>query len=271
MSSVSPSITLREIVYNEAGLSYDIPPHAHNLYQWYCVVYGSVDTTIEGRTYTLDSNHSVLIPPGKIRSPRCRDKPPGYLYVLFENHSLALDNLFEKVLITPHELSEDLTHLVRELHQPGENTYELVDALVIRLLIGLARNSQSGAKSGQGSSLNIRSQQAVIEQIEAFMQRNLQRPLSRAELAEVVHLSPTHLARLFRQATGCTLTERWVQFRMASAKQMLLESTLPISEISLQVGYSSFSHFARLFRQQVGVSPGDYRRSQGNVWRTMDV
>jgi two-component system response regulator YesN len=123
----------------------------------------------------------------------------------------------------------------------------------------------------RGTTLNKLSQPVVVEQVEAFMQRNLQRPLSRADLAKVAHLSATHLARIFHQATGHTLTERLIELRMTSAKQLLLESTLPVSEISFQVGYSSFSHFARLFRQKVGVSPTDYRRSQGMVWRKMDI
>ena len=264
-------ITLREIVYNEAGLSYDVPAHSHNLFQWYCVVYGKVETSIAGRVYLLGPQDSVLIPPGWQRAPRCHEKPPGYLYVMFENHTLVLDNLPEKVLATPTELRPDLSALVRELHQPGENTYELVEALVVRLLVGLQRAQQVQGQSSKDTPHNKLTQPAVVEQVEAFMQRNLQRSLSRADLAQVAHLSPTHLARIFRQATGRTLTERLIELRITSAKQLLLESTLPVSEISFQVGYASFSHFTRLFRQKVGVSPSDYRRSQGMVWRKMDV
>jgi|SRR5665648_59448 len=271
MRSLHSPITLREIVYNEAGLTYDIPAHSHNLYQWYCVVYGRVETSIAGKIYLLGPEDSVLIPPGWDRAPRCHEKPPGYLYVLFEKHNLVLDNLPEKVLATPTELRPDLAVLVRELHQPGENTYELVEALVVRLLIGLQRAQQNEVQRWQGTPINKLTQPAVVEQVEAFMQRNLQRPLSRADLANVAHLSATHLARIFRQATGRTLTERLIELRITSAKQLLLESTLPVSEISFQVGYSSFSHFARLFRQKVGVSPTDYRRSQGMVWRKMDI
>ena len=264
-------ITIREIVYNEAGLSYNVPAHAHNLFQWYCVVYGKVETSIAGKRYQLGPQDSVLIPPSWQRSPHCLEKPPGYLYVLFENHNLMIDNLPQKVLATPADLRPDLTALVRELHQPGENTYDLVEALVVRLLIGLQRAQQGQIQSPKDTPQNRLIQPAVVDQIEAFMQRNLQRPLSRADLAKVANISPSHLARIFRQATGRTLTERLIELRITSAKQLLLESTLPVSEISYQVGYSSFSHFARLFHQKVGVTPTEYRQSQGMVWRKMDI
>lgn len=264
-------ITLIEIAYNEVGINYYVPVHIHQLHQWYCVLYGRVDTTINGVTFSLGSEGSVLIPPGMERSPRGRDKACGYLYVLFENQRLQLSKLAGRVLVTPSDLRADLAVLVREIRQPGANTHELVEALVVRLLIGLGRGLEIEESLGRSSTLNALHHQEVVERIEAFMERNLKRELSREDLAQVVHLSPTHMARVFHQAKGCTLTTRLVQLRVARAKQLLLESTLPISQISLDVGYTSFSHFARVFREAVGVTPGDYRRSQGSVWRIMDV
>lgn len=225
---------------------------------------------VNGKVFSLNPEESVLIQPGSERSPTCREKAPGYLYVLFENHRLQLAKLVERVLVTPVDLRADLAALVREQHQPGSNTHELVEALVIRLLIGLGRNlNEGGSAQEYGSTLNVLHHHEVVERVEAFMERNLSTELTRRDLAAVVHLSPTHLARVFHQATGYTLTDRLVQLRIARAKQLLLESTLPITQISLQIGYASFSHFARIFRQEVGVTPGDYRRSQGKVWRKL--
>jgi transcriptional regulator GlxA family with amidase domain len=67
--------------------------------------------------------------------------------------------------------------------------------------------------------------------------------------------------------TGQTLIERLTELRVNYAKELLLQSTLSITEISLQVGYSSFSHFSKVFKTAVDVSPSDYRRSQGRTWR----
>ena len=137
------------------------------------------------------------------------------------------------------------------------------------LLIGLGRvvTQEERANPARASALNILPQQEVVERVEAFMRRNIQQDLSRQELADLVHLSPAHLARIFQQATGRTLISRLLELRMGQAKQLLLNSTLSITEVSLQVGYRSFSHFSRAFKEMVGVSPSDYRRSGGNTWR----
>ena len=68
-----------------------------------------------------------------------------------------------------------------------------------------------------------------------------------------------------------TISTRLVQLRIDRAKQLLLESSLPISEISLQVGYTNFSHFTQTFRKMTGVTPSDYRRSQGNTRRKLNI
>jgi AraC-like DNA-binding protein len=266
ISSSSSPISLRDIVYNEAGKNYSVPPHIHQHYQWYCVLHGGVDTLIENKTFSLNPDESVLIPPGVLRSPHSRDKAPRYLHAVFENYRLNLDNLPGKVLLLPLDLRPDLTALVKELIHPGTNTNELVEVLLIRLLIGLERSQQNNDKINHISTLNFLSQEEIVEQIEAYMQRNLHRNINRNQLAEIIHRSPSHLARVFKQTTGKTLTERLIEFRILRAKQLLLESTLSVSEISLQIGYTSFSHFSKIFRNMVGVSPGDYRRLQGNTW-----
>jgi transcriptional regulator GlxA family with amidase domain len=98
------------------------------------------------------------------------------------------------------------------------------------------------------------------------MRLNLHRPLRRGEIAAAVHLSEPHLARIFRSATGRSVVQRLTELRVAIAKSLLLESTLSVGQIAGEVGIISFSHFARTFKSQVGVSPGDYRRTGGRSW-----
>jgi AraC-like DNA-binding protein len=233
------------------------------------VLYGTVDTVIEGKTYSLSAEESILIPPNAVRSPRCGGKAPGYMNAIFDNHGLELDPLAMRVLSMPLELRPDLHALVSELQRPGTNTEDLVDSLLVRLLIGLCRLvwQENSLNSARLSPLNATSHHELVARIDVFMRRNLHQPLTRQDLADAAHLSPTHLARVFQQITGQTLIERLTELRVNYAKELLLQSTLSITEISLQVGYNSFSHFSKVFKTAVGVSPSDYRRSQGLTWR----
>jgi AraC-like DNA-binding protein len=271
METNKSPIKIREIVYNEAGSSYNIPPHTHSLFQWYCVVYGNVDISCNERFFTLQPDDSILISPGVMRSPKYHNKSIGYFYVLFENHHLILDDLADKIVNIPNELRFDLNTLINEINKPGENTYEFVEALVTRILIGLERKTKSLFQSENIFKLNVHTQNEAFNQIDAYLRRNLYKNISREDLSKVFHISPSHLARIFRNASGVPISTRLIQLRIDRAKQLLLESSLPISEISLQVGYTNFSHFTHVFRKSTGVTPGDYRRTQGNTRRRLNI
>jgi len=266
MSMPQAPIQIQSVAYKEAGRTYRAGPHKRQNHQWYCVLYGSVEMIVDGAGFLLHPEQSILVPPGAERSPRSRGKAPGYMYAHFVNHDLHLRALHNRVVRTPSALRPDLLALAAELREtPGPDTEELVQALLVRILVGLCRSVRRTTR--RAPHLNAGYQAELVRRVEAHMRRNLHRTLSREELAAAVCLSPAHLARVFRNVTEHTLVQRLTELRIAHAKQLLLESTLTITEISLEVGYASFSHFCKTFRRSVGVAPSDYRRSEGHVYR----
>jgi len=83
------------------------------------------------------------------------------------------------------------------------------------------------------------------------------------ELAREVHVSPSHLSRLFREQTGLSLSEYRNRQRMArflSSCDRGRETRL--LDAALQAGFGSYAQFHRVFRRMVGLSPMAYRRSR---------
>jgi AraC-like DNA-binding protein len=93
----------------------------------------------------------------------------------------------------------------------------------------------------------------------AYMWAHLEHTLSLAELADVAQMSPTRFAHLFKDATGQTPHQYVMMCRMARAKHLLTETTLPLHEIGAQVGYGDQSHFTALFRRYVTTTPKAHR------------
>lgn len=85
--------------------------------------------------------------------------------------------------------------------------------------------------------------------------------LSIQRLAQELNCSPDHLSKLFHQETGTTFTQYLNGLRLASAKELLGHSTLPIRDIAWSTGYGDPAYFIRLFRTTFGLTPGAYRRS----------
>jgi AraC family transcriptional regulator len=97
----------------------------------------------------------------------------------------------------------------------------------------------------------------VIEKLDAMWADDL----SLGELASTVNLSPFHFARGFKQSTGVSPHRYQLKLRLDRARDLLTRTALPVTEIALCVGYGSSQAFARVFHQELGVTPSEYRRS----------
>ncbi|MDR6551044.1 AraC family transcriptional regulator [Paenibacillus qinlingensis] len=81
-------------------------------------------------------------------------------------------------------------------------------------------------------------------------------------LAAVLYLSPSHISHLFHHETGGTLSEYLTTRRMHEASKLLKSTSLPIQEISKQIGYNSASYFTRVFKRHKGITPFHYRQAK---------
>lgn len=80
-----------------------------------------------------------------------------------------------------------------------------------------------------------------------------------ASLAEEVHLSKNYLASLFKRHTGQTLNDYITSVRMETAAGLLRSGSCYIYEAASRVGYKDVPYFSKLFKQQYGCTPADYK------------
>lgn len=92
-----------------------------------------------------------------------------------------------------------------------------------------------------------------------YIQENLAEELRLDTLAEVAGLSRYRFSHNFKQATGFAPHQFIVRERLERAKRMLRETDLTVLAISFAVGFSSPSRFTYIFRQQIGMTPSEYR------------
>jgi AraC-like DNA-binding protein len=98
-----------------------------------------------------------------------------------------------------------------------------------------------------------------LQQVFDYVQTHLDRDLSLAELAETLNFSPTYFARAFKQAIEVSPHQYVIQQRVERAKLMLSKTDLAISDIALQVGFSSQSHLNQQFKRLTGMTPKQIR------------
>lgn len=99
----------------------------------------------------------------------------------------------------------------------------------------------------------------TLARLKKYIRENLSEELSIYSLGEIMHFNPVYLSRVFKQATGVTLSSYISDLRIKKAKELLEDQDNRIFEIAKQVGCASSNYFSRLFKKAVGMTPQQYR------------
>ncbi|MBA9007778.1 AraC-like DNA-binding protein [Actinomadura cellulosilytica] len=103
----------------------------------------------------------------------------------------------------------------------------------------------------------------AVERVIRMMHENLGEPITVDDMARTAMFSKFHFTRRFQEITGVSPRRFLSALRLAEAKRLLLATSLSVTEISIQVGYSSVGTFSSRFKSSVGLAPTEFRRSGG--------
>jgi AraC family transcriptional regulator len=103
---------------------------------------------------------------------------------------------------------------------------------------------------------------AQLRRVLGYIEDNLGRDISLADIAEMAGLSVSHCKSLFRESTGLPVHQYVIRRRVEFAARLLRSGSLPISQIALEAGFAHQSHLARHMRRLTGISPRGIRRRE---------
>ncbi len=138
-----------------------------------------------------------------------------------------------------------------QIYGATESTEGEISTLIYRLLVELV-SSGTAANDNKGINTVIGAKEYIAEHLDEEITTNI--------LAEELHLSPTHLSRLFRQHTGFSPYDYVIAVRISKAKEYLLTTDKSITDIAYLTGFNSQANFIYCFKNHEGISPGKFRK-----------
>ncbi|HEX2949830.1 MAG TPA: helix-turn-helix transcriptional regulator, partial [Armatimonadota bacterium] len=103
----------------------------------------------------------------------------------------------------------------------------------------------------------------LVSATEEYIKAHLDDPaVSLQQIADALCTNPSYLSRSFKKAKGHGITEYINRQRVETAKRLLLDRKLQITDIAFQLGFGSLQHFGRVFKAIADCSPSDYRQSK---------
>ncbi|MFI4877345.1 MAG: GlxA family transcriptional regulator [Steroidobacterales bacterium] len=99
-----------------------------------------------------------------------------------------------------------------------------------------------------------------LMKVARLMEENIERPLSLDEIAAATELSRRQIERLFKRHLDCVPKRYYLQMRLRRARELLLQTSMPIIDITTACGFQSPPHFSRCYRAQFGCPPSAERQ-----------
>ena len=103
-----------------------------------------------------------------------------------------------------------------------------------------------------------------IKKVFNYIKLNYKEEVSLNEVSELVFMTPPSFCRYFKSKTNKTFTTFLNEYRINNALKLLAQSELDIKNICFQCGYNNFSHFNRLFKKQISMTPSEFRKKMSS-------
>lgn len=112
-------------------------------------------------------------------------------------------------------------------------------------------------KIGNASGKNL------MKKVENYISKNYSKDLKLEAIAQLFGYNSAYLGKMFKKAFGDNFNTYLDKVRIAQAKQLLLNESLKVYEVSEQIGFRNIDYFYKKFKHYVGLSPKEYRKQMG--------
>ena len=261
-------------------------PHGDNFIITKCDFYFLKDTKLtmpnDSLYISLRLEYAKHLPPGKIMAyleengtPIHTLMPKGsrvaYTEVLYSPsfYKMQLKNLFTAQNASPleilknmggeHNWSAEIMNVLKKIYAcslsgMAAELYYIAGAYALMSAVIEMGNGRLPKKSTDYKS---------IVRVIQYIDDNFSQTIKLAELSRLANMSATKLKKLFRQFTGCTITEYILSKKTDYASHLLADSDLPIEELAKKVGFDTVAGFSTSFKKQTGIPPSEYRKQIG--------
>ena len=275
---LQPANTQSFLVRKFDKLAFDAPYHFHEEYELTCIIKGAGKRYVGSHMEDFVSGDVVLLGPNL---PHCWKLEGGDILpseacaiVIQFNDAFLGDEFFNKF---------ELLHIKKLFQRSGcgisfhSDTQAEVKQLLLnlveeksnfRILIGLLEVLQCLASSDEYILLDqhriiaerTSAERERINPVFAYLVENFRKQVSLDKAASIANMTTNAFCKYFKKVTRKTFMETIIEYRLNYAIQQLVQTDKPISEISFESGFGDVSHFYKMFKAKMHLSPLNYRK-----------
>lgn len=237
-------------------------PHYHEFFELYYLESGERCQMIQDELTVIKSGDFMLFSPYMMHHSYGRENIPFKRIVLYfsvdEIESKSMYNgLLNSCCFYPKDkgisfsIHRILEMLLNEENNSDDFSAEYKKTLVNLLIITILRRANPKSQNILGSRIN---------QVINFIHNNYKDDLNLELLAKKFFISKFHLSREFKRVTQKTVIQYINRTRIMNAQRKIMETKKSLTEISHETGFSSLTHFNRVFKAETHQTPSEYRK-----------
>lgn len=259
---------------------FPVRPHFHHYVEFIYMLEGNMFSTAEEKEYYLKEGDLLLIFPDTVHSMAASSvKGARFMGMKFDASRLTVNTTSIPRLGTM--LTAARKQSARVLFEADEHLFPGVYEFVLqcekelrerklgyevsvhaRLCLFMTDLIRLWEKEGIGFgnvSEYVTKEEISLQNLLEYMDRHIEEGLRVEDLAKRCGMSYSHFARSFKSMYGRTCKEHLELIRVEKAEEMLKFTDYTLNEIALELGYADQSHFARVFKNLKGITPGSVR------------
>ena len=270
------------IYYFEFNKNFYHPPEKHNFWELVYVDYGSINAIVDGVGCTLNQGQAIFQQPMESHSHVANRKDASNLAVIsfacdspimsfFNKKIFSLDKSSRKILsLFLGEATNALGQLCGDYENKSPLDFsnaklgatQLMQCYLAEFLFALIRSDEAFVKDLEPTQDNKRmAENALVDSVLQYIGDRITQTPSLTLLCSHFSVSRTYLCRVFKDATGTSPVDYWIEQKIIEAKKLLREGKLNVTQVSELLGYNSIHHFTRMFKRCTGIPPTAYKTS----------
>jgi AraC-like DNA-binding protein len=254
-------------------------PHKHTFYEIIWIEEGKSRQTIDYNTYCLQPQTLFFISPGQVHLFEEWEHLKGGTIFFTEDFFLLhqqnkdklfelsfLDNFYSSPSVTlPSADFSEIKHTIDLLMKERQRN-EYKDCIIqsyLHILLLQVQRSINNQQAPVSSKYII-----LYKKLKHLVDLHFRENYSVSRYADMLYVTQHHLNLVTKQVTGKTAGEVIRARALLEAKRLLTFTDKTVSEIATELGFLDSSYFARLFRNETGVSPGSFKTDMSEKYRT---
>jgi len=238
-----------------------VKPHSHPYYHMFHIAGGTFQFSVEGNNYTLRSGSTLLVPPHMEHGyTNVTDQTGSYLEIKFALPQSAPEEAVMR--LTDDPLAQLLfQRILKEFSELGRIADEAAAAYLKALLEVLDQDRRYKKPPQPFRYVDASGCSHLSQQIILHLEAHYSEALSLDDLAGAMGYNKSYLCVAFKKDTHQTILDCLNMIRIRNAAELIVYSELSLAQVAQMCGFSSVSHFNRVFLKYAGITPGQCRRA----------